>query len=159
MTKNEQIIKDFWTKYCNSLPSNKQKGCVETIYESWSFGDSPEMADNLLGYVLTGEKTATSGMVLDFEYDNDPIPKIGDKAIILNGSNEPACIIEYIDVNLKKYNEVDEVFALKEAEGFKSLQDWRDVHWDFFSRRCKVIGTPLHDELMIVCLEFKMIFK
>ena len=117
------------------------------------------MADDLLSYVLTGEKTATSGMVLDYEYDNDPIPKVGDKAIILNGTNEPTCIIEYVDIQKMQFIEVKEEFALKEAEGFKSLQDWRDLHWEFFTRRCEVLNVTMHEEIMLICMEFKMIFK
>ena len=158
MTKNETAITEFWKKYCESLNSPDQSNCLKNKPDSWGFGDSPEMADDLLNYVLTGEKTATSGMVLDFEHDGDPIPKIGDKSIILNGKDEPACIIEYTNVQLKKYNEVDKEFALKEAEGFKSLQDWQEVHWAFFSRRCEVLKVPLHDQIDLVCLEFKLIY-
>ena len=159
MTKNEQAIVEYWKTFCSSLDSIEQSNCLDAKPDSWAFGDSPEMADDLLNYVLTGEKTATSGMVLDFEHDGDPIPSKGDRSIILNGKDEPACIIEYIDVQLKKYSDVDEEFALKEAEGFKSLQDWQDVHWAFFSRRCKVLNVPLHNQIDLVCLEFKLIYS
>lgn len=159
MDENKQKEIDFWNTYCASLPQDQQNACKETSYQAWSFGDSPEMADDLVNYVLSGEKTTTSGMLLDFEHDEDPIPKEGDKAIILNGAKKPVCIIEYVKVEQKKYNEVDEEYALKEAEGFKSLDDWKVVHWAFFTRRCEVLGIEMHEEVMLVCLEFKMIYK
>lgn len=159
MSNDSDLVKNFWKKYCSTMQKGNKSNCIENIPGAWGFGDSPEMADDLLAYVVSGEKTATSGMVLDFEHDGDPVPKKGDKSIILNGKKEPKCVIEYINVQQKKFKEVDEVFALKEAEGFKSLQDWRDLHWDFFTRRCKDLGVPLTEEIMLVCMEFKLIYK
>ncbi len=159
MADNSDLVETFWKQYCLTMQKADETNCMEKIPSAWGFGDSPEMADDLLAYVLTGEKTATSGMLSDFEHDGDPVPKKGDKNIILNGEKEPKCVIEFVDVQQKKFNEVDEVFALKEAEGFKSLQDWRDLHWDFFSRRCKDLGVPLYEEIMLVCMEFKLIYK
>ena len=159
MNETSDEIKNFWIHYCTTITGQNEKDCGAKIPDAWSFGDSPEMADDLLNYVLSGEKTTTSGMLLDFEHDKDPIPKSGDKAIILNGAKEPVCIIEYIKVEQKKYNEVDEEYALKEAEGFKSLQDWKDVQWAFFTRRCEVLGIEMHEEVILVCLEFKKIYS
>jgi uncharacterized protein YhfF len=154
------LIQNFWFEFCKSLNKiEKINLCMEIIPDCWSFGDNPQMADDLLLYVLSGEKTATSGMVLDYENDNEPIPKVGDKSIILNGNNEPKCIIEVVSVEIKKFKDVDEEFALKEGEGFKSLDDWRKVHWDFFTRRCEVLGISLNEEIVLVCEEFKLIFK
>ena len=146
-------IKQFWVNFCNV--SNDKP---EFVPNFWSFGESSEMADDLLAYVVSGEKTATSGMVLDFEVEAEPIPTIGEKLIVLNGKKDPVCIIEMIDVQKKKFKDVDEEFALKEAEGFKSLQDWRDVHWDFFTRRSKAINVELTDDIELACMEFKVIY-
>ena len=93
-----------------------------------------------------------------FEVEAEPIPTIGEKLIVLNGKKDPVCIIEMIDVQKKKFKDVDEEFALKEAEGFKSLQDWRDVHWDFFTRRSKAINVELTDDIELACMEFKVIY-
>ena len=42
-----------------------------------SFGDSPELADELLGLVINGPKRATAGAVADYEAAGDPIPTVG----------------------------------------------------------------------------------
>ena len=157
MKEPTESVKSFWSNFCKLQPSENNN--PSRIPDFWPFGDNPEMADDLLAYVVSGEKTATSGMVLDFENDGDPIPVKGDRSIILNGKQEPICIIEMVNVQRKKYKEVDEVFALKEAEGFKTLQDWRDVHWDFFTRRSKVLGVELTEDVELVCMEFKVIYQ
>lgn len=41
----------------------------KSYFECFAFGDSPEMADELLALVLTGKKTATVSVVLEDESD------------------------------------------------------------------------------------------
>lgn len=160
MDYDNNLVLNYWKNYCSTLEAEDQKRLEEAgPNDIWSFGDSPKMADDLLTYVLTGEKTATSGMLVDFQADNMYVPKVGDKHLILNGKREPACIIEMVDIQIKKFKDVDETFALKEAEGFKSLQDWRELHWAFFTRRCQKLGIKLNEDVDLVCHEFKLIYK
>ena len=44
--------------------------------QSWSFGDSPGLADELLALVLMGKKTATCGALRDYIADGTPIPAL-----------------------------------------------------------------------------------
>ena len=53
MTKNEQAIAEYWKNFCSSLASVEQSKCLDSKPDSWAFGDSPEMANDLLNYVLT----------------------------------------------------------------------------------------------------------
>jgi uncharacterized protein YhfF len=159
MKKDNEKIKKFWFKFCDSLSKKEKDRCFKQKVNAWSFGDSATMADDLLAYVLTGEKTATSGMLKDYEIDGDPLPVIGDRSIILNGKGIPVCVVEITNVLIQAYNEVDETFALAEGEGFKSLKDWKEVHWNFFTRRCKKLGIPLTETVPLVCEEFKVIYK
>ncbi len=159
MTQKDINIKDFWNKFCQSLPDEEKHKWLDYEADAWAFGDNPAMADDLLSYVLTGKKTATSGMLKDYEIDNDPIPEIGNRSIILDGENFPVCVIETTNVIIQPYNEVDKRFALAEGEGFKSLQDWRDAHWHFFTRRCEKLDITPTETMTLVCEEFKVIYK
>ena len=58
----------------------------------WAFGDGPELADELLQLVLSGEKTATCSSYAS--YRREQMPMIGDDSIILDGRGEPACVIK-----------------------------------------------------------------
>jgi len=156
MEVNKEKLVDYWNQYC--LETN-QHNDLNRLPDAWPFGDNPNLADNLLSYVLSGEKTTTTGLLLEHEIEKYPIPTVGGKSIILDGNGNPACIIETISVQIKKFNEVDEEFALKEGEGFTSLEDWRMAHWTYFTRRCKVLNIELHEEIEVICEEFKVIYK
>lgn len=159
VNQNTIEIQEFWDNFCSSLPKHEKNIYLNHKFDAWSFGDSPSMADDLLSYVLSGEKIATSGMLKDYEIEGEPIPKVGEMSIVLNGKNQPICVIETTKIIVQPYNEVDERFALAEGEGFKSLQDWRNAHWFFFSRRCKSLGIEVTETMTIVCEEFKVIYK
>lgn len=123
------------------------------------FGDSPEMVDELLVPVLAGIKTATCSAVWEWEHDNEAIPHVGMLSVILNGKDEPACIIETTEVTIKKYNEVDEQFASDEGEGDRSLNYWRKAHEGFFTRTLARIGKKFSEDMPLVCERFKVVYK
>jgi uncharacterized protein YhfF len=123
------------------------------------FGDSHEMADELLKPLLAGIKTATCSAVWEWEHDNEAIPYVGMLSVILNGKDEPVCIIETTEVTIKKYNEVDAQFASDEGEGDRSLGYWREVHERFFTRTLPRIGKEFSEDMPLVCERFKVVYK
>lgn len=52
---------------------------------TFSFGDSPAMADELLALVLAGAKTATCGALRDFPEGSPARPVVGRRDIVLDG--------------------------------------------------------------------------
>lgn len=124
-----------------------------------SFGDSPELADKLLEPVLSGIKTATCSALWEWEHEGNDIPRVGLISVILNGKKEPGCIIETIEVTLRKYNEVDPDFARDEGEGDLSLEYWRDAHKRFFTRTLPAIGKEFSEDMPLVCERFKVVWK
>src|SRR5690606_13881339 len=52
---------------------------------AWSFGDNPALADDLLEAVLTGEKTATSSALWEYEDSGEQVPRVGELSILLDG--------------------------------------------------------------------------
>jgi len=125
--------------------------------ESWSFGDSPEMADKLLALVLQGRKKATCGALWDYEFHKDPIPEKDCIEIILDGKGQPTCKIKNTEVRIINFNEVDEEFAKAEGEGDLSLNDWRNMHESFFKRNLPKIGKAFQEDMPLVCVNFEII--
>jgi len=152
------IIINYWKSFCQTLPVNKKDSCPSYKIDAWAFGDSSKMADDLLKYVLSGEKTATTGLLAEYNHEQIPVTEVGQRSVILDGEKQPRCIIETTNVEVKAYNEVDERFALAEGEGFKSLKDWQEAHWTFFSRRCSILGIEPSETMTVICEEFKVIF-
>ncbi|HGE8505896.1 ASCH domain-containing protein [Serratia ureilytica] len=98
----------------------------------WAFGDGPALADELLGLVLSGDKTATCSSYAS--YRREQTPQIGDYSIVLDGRGEPACVIRTLALRLVRYDQVTAEMAAKEGEGDKSLAFWREGHQAFFTR-------------------------
>ncbi|MEO8514937.1 MAG: ASCH domain-containing protein [Ignavibacteria bacterium] len=124
-----------------------------------SFGDSPELADKLLEPVLKGIKTATCSALWEYENEKNSMPNVGLITIVLDGKEQPSCIIETTEVTIRKYNAVDEVFAKDEGEGDLSLEYWRDAHKRFFSRTLPDIGREFTEDMLLVCERFKVVWK
>jgi uncharacterized protein YhfF len=126
-------------------------------YESWAFGDSPEMADKLLALVFQGIKTGTCGALWDYEHHNEALPKKGTKEIILNGKGLPACLIELVNVEIIKFNKMNETFAASEGEGDLSLEYWIKEHRNFFTRDLPRFGMEFAEDMPLVCVNFKIV--
>jgi uncharacterized protein YhfF len=126
-----------------------------TVYRnlpSWSFGDSPALADSLLALVLEGKKTATAGSYDALVAQGEAPPKPGERSIILNGQGQPICVIETTEVTLRRFDAVDAAFAFDEGEGDRSLAFWRKAHESYFRRT----GTFATD-MMVVCERFRLV--
>ena len=117
---------------------------------SFSFGDSPELADALLALVLAGNKTATCGALRDYGADGEPMPEIGRRDIVLDGAGRPAAIIETTDLIQHRFDDVPEAFALAEGEG--DYAEWRAGHVAYFTR-----NGGWSPDLMLVCERFRLV--
>lgn len=116
---------------------------------TFQFGDSPELADELLALVLAGTKTATCGALRDFN-EQEPVPEAGRRDVVLDGSGRPACVIETLSVLIQRFDQVDEAFALAEGEG--PYAAWRDAHIAYFDR-----NGGYAPDLVLVCERFRVV--
>jgi uncharacterized protein YhfF len=114
---------------------------------SFAFGDSPDLADELLELVLKGVKTATCSTE-----DEPNLSKPGERWIVLDGRGTPRCVIESIEVSFRRYGEVDADFAHDEGEGDRSLAYWRDAHRRYFGRLGK-----FSEDMMLMCERFRLV--
>lgn len=100
---------------------------------AWAFGATPEQADELLGLVLAGTKTATASALWDYEAEGETLPSEGALGIIVDSSGSPRALVVTSRVRTVPFDQVDEAHAHAEGEGDRSLAYWRRVHEDFFS--------------------------
>ncbi|MBN1305974.1 MAG: ASCH domain-containing protein [Anaerolineales bacterium] len=148
----------FWQSCLNSLPPDQHPENTD-LPEAWGFGSSPQMADELGQLVYDGIKTATASLVWEYEAEGEMIPKPGDLSIILNGRDEPICLIETTEIRILPFDEVEPGFANDEGEGDRSLAYWRKAHWWFFGETCKAINRKPSQHMPVVCERFRLIYK
>jgi uncharacterized protein YhfF len=149
------IVEEFWQAYLDTLDDAEKPDS----YMAWGFGDTPEMADELGKLVLDGVKTGTASLAWEYNHDGEPLPRAGEHSIVLDGAGDPLCIIETTRVYIEPYNLVDEEQAYAEGEGDRSLNYWREAHWNYFSRRCEVIEREPSEHMPVVCERFHVVYK
>ncbi|MFE4710728.1 ASCH domain-containing protein [Paenibacillus sp. NPDC056722] len=150
---NTEQIEQFWKEYLQLHPG------VSHYYEAWAFGDSPEMADELLDLVLRGIKTGTSSNYAMYELEGGTPPRVGDQAILLNGLGQPKAVILTTKVDVLPFNEVSAEFAYTEGEGDRTLDYWRAVHEDFFSREANFWNVAFDTGIMVLCENFEVVYS
>ena len=121
---------------------------------AWHFGDSSELADELVQLVLSGIKTATCSSRVSFqhEYERGEAPCVGSYNIILDGAGQPMCVIQTVRMQLIRFCDVTSELASKEGEGDLSLAYWREGHKRYFERE----GT-YSEEMELIFEEFALI--
>ena len=153
----EDTIKKYWNQFLDTLPADSPYRAKTYVAEGW--GDSPVLADELGALIVQGTKTATCSALWEWEVKGETIPVPGLLTIALDGRGEPLCIVETIEVSIRKYNEVDASFACEEGEGDLSLEYWRQAHRNYFSRVLPKIGMEFSEEMPLVCERFRVIHR
>lgn len=147
----------FWQDYLVNLPPDHSHRLIPCP-PAWPFGDSPEMADELAGLVLRGIKTATCSLLWEYQAEGESPPQVGEISIVTAGSGEPLCLLETVEVIELPYDQVPAEFAFAEGEGNRSLDYWREEHWQFFGRVCQPLGLEPARDMPLVCERFRVIY-
>lgn len=119
--------------------------------ETFKFGDSAALCDQLISLVRIGRKTATCGALRDFEPGGEAMPVPGRRDIALNWDDTPALVIETLDVSVTRFCDVGEGFALAEGEN-EDLAGWKRDHRAYFER-----NGGFDPEMKLVCERFRLI--
>ncbi len=147
------MIEAFWKKFCleenNDIP----------IPDAWMFGDGTKtMGNELANLVLLGKKTATCSAFDLYNLRSEPIPKLGQYDIILNGHSEPVAIIKNKSIEIFKMDDVPKYFATKEGEGDLSYDYWYSAHKDFFKKEFKTFNLDFSTDMTLICETFVVVY-
>jgi len=151
--KNLIEIENFWQEFCEAGGAN-----LETPFQAWFFGSDSEMAEELLQLVLERKKKATASLVWEFENTPEDTPILGGYSVITDFEGNPKIVVRTNELRVLRFNEVDEQFAFDEGEGDQSLDYWREVHWDYFSRRCAEVDKEPSLLMPVICERFEVLY-
>ena len=153
MNKTPEIV-EFWERFCREHP---QVDAGEP-YQIWYFGNTPELAEELVGLMLAGKKRATTSLELEFRDKPEEAPVEGGYSVVTDFEGHPQCIVRTTEVRTIPYNEVDADLAFDEGEGDQSLDYWRGVHWEYFTRQCTEFGVHPSETMQVMCERFELLF-
>lgn len=164
MVADPDLIAAFWEDAKHRARLSKIPGYFgPTPAESvpppaWTFGATPEQADDLAGLVLSGRKTATSSALWDYQAEGEPLPEIGALGILLDGSDRPRALLRTEEVTVVGFDEVTAEHARLEGEGDRSLDHWRREHRRFFTEH-RAHGRDFSPTMPVVLERFRVLYQ
>ena len=146
-------VANFWAAFC------RRDGVgVDERYQVWYFGDSETMALELAELVIAGRKTATASLARTNELEPENAPVDDGYSVVTDFAGEPLCIIQTTEIRHSPFREVDADFAFDEGEGDRTLEYWRRVHHDYFTREASKLGFDFDENSIVCCERFKLLF-
>lgn len=119
---------------------------------SIEFGNPGESRTRLIDFIVNGNKRATAGLLDDYAKESEPVESVGECLAMLNNDNQHVATLRVTRVEVSRFIDVHDEFALAEAEGDLNAADFRASHNDFWSR----IGKTITDETQIVQVYFEL---
>ena len=120
---------------------------------SIEFGTPGESRARLVDFIVNGNKRATAGLLDDYAKESEPIEVVGECLAMLDNSDKHVATLRVTRVEVSRFINVPDEFALTESEGDLNAADFRASHSDYWSR----IGETITDDTQIVQVYFELL--
>lgn len=157
MTAIPRHVQAYWSAF---LDSPQGAGFCDTdFYESFRIGSREQDANEGVELILSGAKTATSSLLWDYERDSKSLPREGSLSVLEDGAGTPACVVSTTWIDIVALRDVDAKFAYDYGEGDRTLEGWRRVLREHYSKTRVEIGREMSDDTPLVCERFRVIYR
>ena len=113
-------------------------------------------ADQTAKLVMKGRKRASSSSLLGLQLRGEPLPHVGDFWVITDWEDNAKCIVRITTVRLRPFFNITEEYV--RSEGYDSLQQWKDVHWEHYTKELEPFGRLPRESMIVVCQSFEKVF-
>ncbi|MFM8663510.1 MAG: GNAT family N-acetyltransferase [Acidimicrobiaceae bacterium] len=120
---------------------------------SIEFGTPGESRSRLIDFIVNGNKRATAGLLDYYAKESEPVESLGECLAMLDNADKHVATLRVTRVEVSRFIDVPDEFALAEAEGDLNAADFRASHNDYWSR----IGETITDETQIVQIYFELL--
>src|ERR1700758_5428001 len=120
------------------------------------------LRDQLVAAILSGAKTSTSALLLGYERETEPLPKVGQLSAVVGSEGRRVAAIEVTEVRVVRLADVDLQHALDEGEGDESVAQWRAGHerfWHSPEVRAELgdASFTVNDDTLVVAERFRLV--
>ncbi|MFE8940404.1 ASCH domain-containing protein [Streptomyces sp. NPDC007872] len=120
------------------------------------------LRDRLVAAVLSGEKTATTGLLLEYEAEKEELPEVGERSAVVDSDGREVAVVEITEVQVLPLRDADLRLALAEGEGHRSVEEWRAGHEAFWhgGEMREALGDPefvVDGDTMLVVEWFRVV--
>ena len=120
---------------------------------SIEFGTPGPMRNRLNDLIINGNKRATAGLLKEDYIDEcEEIEFVGERLAILDNNQKKIGVIKVTRVEVLEFKDVPTEFALAEAEGDFSGDDFRQSHSKFWNS----VGIEVKPETKVVTVYFDL---
>ena len=116
------------------------------------------LRDRLVAAILSGSKTSTTSLLLDY----GPLPGPGQRFAVVDSEDRRVAVIELTEVRVVRLADVDLQHAIDEGEGDESVAQWRAGHerfWHSAEVRAELNdpGFTVDDDTLVVAERFRLV--
>jgi uncharacterized protein YhfF len=128
------------------------------------FGFPGPLRDRLVAAILRGDKVSTTTLLLDYEVCGDPLPRPGDRALLVDSRDVVVALLETAAVAVVPLRDVDAAHARDEGEGHLDVPTWRRAHEEFWHSpdMRAALGDPaftVDDSTPVVLERFRVVWR
>jgi uncharacterized protein YhfF len=120
---------------------------------SIEFGTPGPSRENLVNLTLHGEKRATAGLRRDYDIEGEEVEHVGELLAMVDNDGTHVGTLRITRVEVLRFADVPDEFALAEAEGDLNAADFRASHLDYWTKA----GEHVDDDTLIVTLYFDLL--
>ena len=120
---------------------------------SIEFGNPGESRQRLVDFVLHGNKRATAGLLKEYEAEGEPVEHVGELLAMVDNDGQHVGTLKVSRVEVLRFADVPDEFALAEAEGDLNAVDFRASHREYWTKA----GETITDDTQVVTLYFNLI--
>jgi uncharacterized protein YhfF len=120
------------------------------------------LRDSLVAAILAGEKTSTTSLLIEYEHNDERLPELGERSVVVDSEDKPVAVIETTDVRVIRLGDIDLAHAIDEGEGYETVAAWRAGHEQFWHspEMRSYLGNPaftVDDDTLAVAERFRLV--
>ena len=120
---------------------------------SIEFGTPGKSRENLVNFIINGNKRATAGLAADYEKEGEEVEFVGECLSMVNTDGNHVATLQVTRVDITRFADVPDEFALAEAEGDLNAADFRASHMEYWTK----VGETVTDDTMINQIYFTLL--
>jgi len=146
-------VEAFWQACGDKVTAPPADG----FYRVRHFGDNEDMASLLLGLIVKGEKTVTFPTPWLYEGNREITPVVGGYVVVTDFGGTPGALLRTTSVTTMPFDQITEDYTRFEGPGARSLEAWRDIHWNYYTRVLKPSGRSPDKKMPVTAERFELV--
>ena len=120
---------------------------------SIEFGTPGKSRENLVNFIINGNKRATAGLAAEYEKEGEEVEFVGECLAMVDNDGDHVATLQVTRVEITRFADVPDEFALAEAEGDQNAADFRASHMEYWTK----VGETITDDTMINQIYFTLL--